>query len=143
LHQKPRPDHEIYHLSSGTQSQTYYELTKALAGARGKRPPIFVPGLEKLFTAMVNWLSSRQGALGRGASLMKVFMPYLVWNTVFDNSRVVGELGVAPAPFSEYSYPLLKFSTDSHFTYRYQEWPTAASLRRPKSGLRGLPREGR
>ncbi len=126
LHQKPRPNHDIYHLSSGTGSQTYRELTKALAGARGRRPPIFVPGLEKPFTALVNWLSSRRGALGHGASLMKVFMPYLVWNTVFDNSRVVGELGVAPAPFSQYSYPLLKFSTENHFTYRYQEWPTAA-----------------
>ena len=24
---------------------------------------------------------------------MKVFMPYLVWNTVFDNTRVTSELG--------------------------------------------------
>jgi len=125
LHQKPRPEHEIYHLSSGTQSQTYRQLTMALNRARGKRPPIFAPSLEKPFTAMVNWLANRQGELGRGASLMKVFMPYLVWNTVFDNGRVVGELGVAPAPFSEYSYPLLKFSTENHFTYRYREWPTA------------------
>ena len=123
LHQKPRPDHEIYHLSSGVQSQTYRELTDALNRAQGKRPPLFMPGVEKPFTVMVNWLSNRQGGLGRGASLMKVFLPYLVWNTVFDNNRVVGELGVAPAPFSTYSYPLLKFSTENHFTYRYQEWP--------------------
>ena len=126
LHQKARPQHEIYHLSSGTQSQTYRELTQALARARRKRPPMFVSGLEKPFTGVVNWLSNRKGALGRGASLMKVFLPYLVWNTVFDNQRVVNELGVSPAPFSEYSYPLLKFSTENHFTYRYQEWPAAA-----------------
>ncbi|MGC2321149.1 MAG: SDR family oxidoreductase [Terriglobales bacterium] len=126
LHQKPRPDHEIYHLSSGTQSQTYRELTEALNRARGKRSPVFVSSLEKPFRAAVNWLSNRQGALGRGASLMKVFLPYLVWNTVFDNRRVVHELGVAPAPFSAYSYPLLKFSTENHFTYRYQEWPANA-----------------
>lgn len=125
LHQKPRPNHQIYHLSSGTQSQSYRELTLALNRARGKRPPVFAPSLEKPFTAMVNWLSNRPGALGRGASLMKVFVPYLVWNTVFDNSRVVDELGVAPARFSEYSYPLLKFSTENHFTYPYQEWPAA------------------
>ncbi len=132
LHQKPRPDHEIYHLSSGAESQTYRELTRALNRARAKRPPVFAPGLEKPFTAMVNWLSKRQGALGRGASLMKVFMPYLVWNTVFDNSRVVGELGVAPTLFSEYSFPLLKFSTENHFTYRYQEWPTAVPSQQTK-----------
>ncbi len=142
LHQKPRPNHEIYHLSSGTQSQTYLELTAALNRARGKRPPLFVPSLEKPFAATVNWLSNRQGALGRAASLMKVFVPYLVWNTVFDNSRVVGELGVAPAPFSAYSYPLLKFSTENHFTYRYQEWPTATLPQQTKIGFAGGPAGG-
>ena len=126
LHQKPRPDYEIYHLSSGMKSQTYRELTIALNRARGKRPPLFMPSLEKPFTATVNWLSNRRGALGLGASLMKVFMPYLVWNTVFDNTRVVAELGASPASFSEYSYPLLKFSTENHFSYPYQEWPTPA-----------------
>ena len=126
LHQKPRPDYEIYHLSSGMKSQTYRELTIALNRARGKRPPLFMPSLEKPFAATVNWLSNRRGALGLGASLMKVFMPYLVWNTVFDNTRVVAELGASPASFSEYSYPLLKFSTENHFSYPYQEWPTPA-----------------
>ncbi len=126
LHQKSRPGYEIYHLSSGTRSQTYRELTDALARARGKRRPMFWPGLERPFTAMVDWLSNRKGSLGRGASLMKVFLPYLVWNTVFDNTRVVREMGRQPAPFSQYSYPLLKFSRDNHFSYRYQDWPAAA-----------------
>jgi len=139
LHQKPRPDHEIYHLSSGTQSQTYRQLTVALNRAQGKRPPIFLPGMARPFTATVNWFSTRQGGLGRGASLMKVFLPYLVWNTVFDNSRVVGELGVAPAPFSEYSYPLLKFSTENHFTYRYQAWPAVAPPKETQLGLAETP----
>ncbi len=44
---------------------------------------------------------------------MKVFMPYLVWNTVFDNTRVTQELGRKPVPFSQYSYPLLKFSREN------------------------------
>ena len=126
LHQKPRPDHEIYHLSSGRLSQTYRELTTALNHARGKRPPIFAPGLEKPFTAAVNWLANREGRMGRAASLMKVFMPYLVWNTVFDNSRVTSELGRAPVPFSRYSYPLLKFSRETNCTFRYQDWPVRA-----------------
>ena len=51
--------------------------------------------------------------MGRGAALMKVFMPYLIWNTVFDNTRVTTELGRKPVPFSQYSYPLLKFSRES------------------------------
>jgi len=54
---------------------------------------------------------------------MKVFMPYLVWNTVFDNSRAVNELGRRPTPFSEYSYQLMKFSKENDFTYKYQGWP--------------------
>jgi len=54
---------------------------------------------------------------------MKVFMPYLLWNTVFDNARVTSELGRKPVPFSKYSYPLLKFSRENNFSYRYEDWP--------------------
>jgi len=126
LHQKEKPQYDTYHLSSGTGSQTFRQLTDALAAARHKRGPVFLPALEKPFTAMVNMLSNRKGTVGYGASLMKVFMPYLFWNTVFDNSRVTTELGRRPVPFSQYSYPLLKFSRENHFTYKYQDWPTAA-----------------
>ena len=58
---------------------------------------------------------------------MKVFMPYLTWNTVFDNTRVTTELGRKPVPFSEYSYRLLKFSRENDFKYAYQDWPTATA----------------
>jgi nucleoside-diphosphate-sugar epimerase len=126
LHQKPNPEHDIYHLSSGTMSQTFRELTDVLASARGKRKPVYAPGMEKPFTGIVNTLANRKGSVGYGASLMKVFLPYLVWNTVFDNTRVVNELGRKPSPFSEYSYPLLRFSLENKFTYSYQGWPTAA-----------------
>ena len=126
LHQKAEPQHDIYHLSSGTNSQTFREVTSALAAAQRKRAPVFVPPLEKPFDAGVNALANRKGSLGYGASLMKVFMPYLVWNTVFDNTRATTELGRSPVPFSKYSYPLLKFSRESNFTYRYQDWPTKA-----------------
>ena len=123
LHQKEQPQYDTYHLSSGRDSQTFRELTTALAAAQQKRGPVFVPFMEKPFSGSVNALASRKGALGHGAALMKVFMPYLMWNTVFDNTRVITELGRKPVPFSKYSYPLLKFSRDSNFTYRYQEWP--------------------
>jgi len=126
LHQKEKPAHEIYHLSSGTDAQTFRELTGALAAAQGKRKPIFLPRLERPFTAAVKMLANRVGSIGYGASLLKVFMPYLVWNTVFDNTRVAAEMGRKPTPFSEYSYPLLQFSRESHFTYHYLEWPSAA-----------------
>ena len=123
LHQKEQPEHDTYHLSSGTASQAFRELTAALALARQKRGPVFLPMLERPFSAGVNTLSGYKGNLGHGASLMKVFMPYLLWNTVFDNTRVTSELGRQPVPFSQYSYPLLKFSRETQFTFRYQDWP--------------------
>jgi nucleoside-diphosphate-sugar epimerase len=123
LHLKDQPKYDIYHLSSGTSSQTFRELTAALAAAQEKRRPLFLPFTEKPFTGSVNFLSNRKGPLGHGASLMKVFMPYLVWNTVFDNTRVTTELGRRPVPFSQYSYPLLKFSRENNFEYKYQPWP--------------------
>jgi len=48
---------------------------------------------------MVNWSRIADGAAAYGASLLKVFWPYLEWNTVFDNSRVVAELAKWPANF--------------------------------------------
>jgi thioester reductase-like protein len=126
LHQKDQPLYDTYHLSSGTDSQTFRQLTTALAAAQQKRGPIFVPFMQKPFGGSVDFLSNRKGSLAYGASLMKVFMPYLVWNTVFDNTRVTSELGRKPVPFSQYSYPLLKFSRDNQFQYRYEPWPAAA-----------------
>jgi thioester reductase-like protein len=126
LHQKDQPRYDTYHLSSGIDSQTFRELTAALAEAQNKRKPIFLPFLEKPFTGSVNLLANRKGSVAHGASLLKVFMPYLVWNTVFDNTRVTSELGRRPVPFSQYSYPLLTFSRESHFQYDYAPWPAAA-----------------
>jgi long-chain acyl-CoA synthetase len=126
LHQKLKPEHDTYHLSSGTESQTFRQITDALAAAQRRSRPIYLPALERPFAWGVDKLSDREGAIGHGASLMKVFWPYLVWNTVFDNTRVVSELGRRPAPFTQYCYPLLKFSTENRFTYHYREWPSAA-----------------
>jgi thioester reductase-like protein len=125
IHQKDRPQHNIYHLSSGVDSQTFKELTDALSSAQDKRGPVYLPTLEKPFTGINNWLADnlRGNAVGSGATLLKVFIPYLVWNTVFDNTRITRETGKKPAPFSAYSYPLLKFSKAGNFTYPYKDWP--------------------
>jgi long-chain acyl-CoA synthetase len=127
LHQKAKPEHEIYHLTSGVDSQTFVELTDALAKAQGKRGPVFVPGLEAPSAKMISALAGRAGKIGGLATLLKVFLPYLVWNTVFDNMRVVAEMGRKPARFSSYCFPLLKFSRDTHFVYRYRDWPSGSS----------------
>jgi len=123
IHQKNSSVYSRYHLSSGTASQTYRELTDALAQTGGSHPK-YLPALGGTFVGTVNWLSHKKNNLGRGASLLKVFWPYLVWNTVFDNSRVVEELdGETPAKFSSYAQPLLKFSRANKFHYPAKPWP--------------------
>src|ERR1700726_4040841 len=81
LHQKPNPAHEIYHLSSGTRSERFGQLTRALAEAAGKMEPLYWPGLERNFSAVLNWLSNSRGPAGRSASFLEGFMPDLLWDT--------------------------------------------------------------
>jgi thioester reductase-like protein len=123
LHVKERTSYDTYHLSSGRESQTFRQITESLSAAQNKRGPVYLPFLNGPFDKGVNLLANRKSAIGYGAALMKVFMPYLTFNTVFDNTRVTTELGRKPVPFSQYSYPLLKFSRDTNFSYPYQPWP--------------------
>jgi thioester reductase-like protein len=123
IHQQDEPAHGIYHLSSGRGSETYRELTDALAEAGGWRRPAYWPWMGGTFSGTVNRLANWKGPVARGASLLKVFWPYLDWNTVFDNARVVAELGEAPAKFSTYAFPLLKFSRQNRFRYPAKPWP--------------------
>jgi thioester reductase-like protein len=140
IHQKDAPAHGIYHLSSGESSQTYRELTDALAQAGGWRRPAYMASLSGAFSGTVNFIANRHGGLGHAASLLKVFWPYLIWNTVFDNARVVSELGEAPAKFSTYGYPLLMFSRKNKFRYPSKPWPEGAarseSTRKMAEGVR-------
>lgn len=124
LHQKEKPLYDTYHLSSGVESETFRHLTDALSAALGKAPPLYLPWLVRPFSTTVSLLAGwRRTSVGYLASLLKVFLPYLVWNTVFDNSRVVGELGKKPVPFSRYCAALLRFAKQGNFTYPYREWP--------------------
>src|SRR5260370_8973679 len=63
IHQKDAPAHGIYHLSSGTGSQTYLELTDAIAQAGGMLRPMFLPSLGGPFSSTVHWFANRRGAL--------------------------------------------------------------------------------
>lgn len=125
IHQKDNPLHDIYHLASGTASQTFRELTDALANSQNKKPPLFLPSFEKPFTTLNNWIANnfRGNSISAGATLLKVFLPYITFNTVFDNTRITNETKKSPIPFSKYSYPLLQFSRAGNFTYPYKEWP--------------------
>ncbi|HEV2389027.1 MAG TPA: SDR family oxidoreductase [Candidatus Acidoferrales bacterium] len=131
LHQKAQADHEIYHLSSGDGSETYRQITDALAKAGGGRRPIYLPWLERPFAGAVSLLAGGRGRIGRGATLLQVFFPYLVWDTVFENGRVASELGRRPAPFSGYCEGLLRFSLEHRFRYPYREWPRESGAPTP------------
>jgi long-chain acyl-CoA synthetase len=146
IHQMEKPNYGIYHLSSGTGSETYKELTDALAKQGGWSRPSYQPWLGGPFSRTVNWLAFKGGAVGYGASLLKVFWPYLDWNTVFDNSRVVQEMGAAPAKFSTYAYPLLHFSRTNEFKYPAKGWPggeaASAGDREPSRSFAQRARSG-
>jgi thioester reductase-like protein len=132
IHQKERPRYDTYHLSSGTASLTYREIVDSLReGGHGKRNH-FVPFLAKPFEVAVNGLAAtpRTFKMAPAASLLKVFWPYITFNTVFDNARVREEMGEAPVRFSSYAYPLLQFAKRHHFSYPYHPWPVEASVPR-------------
>jgi hypothetical protein len=48
-------------------------------------------------------------------------------------------MGRKPAPFSQYCYPLLRFSRENHFTYKYRDWPASGALEPvpPRAGAEG------
>jgi thioester reductase-like protein len=138
LHQKESPGFDTYHLSSGRTSPTCQDITNALSAVRNRRRPTYVPSLIRPVNAAVGWLARRRSTpVGHLARLMQVFLPYLHWNTVFDNSRAVRETGMTPAGFTDYCYPLYQFATRNHFTYPYRDWPVAEAAY-DGSGLRAL-----
>ncbi len=128
VHMQDKPEFDSYNLSSGERSLNYRQIVAAMSeGGHGR--PAFVPLLEKPFSAAVERLMAtpRKWGIAPAASLMKVFLPYLTNDTVFDSSRIQSVLGHAPAPFSEYCYGLFDFATGSGFSYPYKPWPTSTT----------------
>jgi hypothetical protein len=135
LHQRAAVRHDIYHLSSGRASPTYHAITEVLASALGRKPPAYVPGLARPVGAGVDLLARwAPGSLRRSARLIQVFWPYLHWDTVFENARVVAEIGKAPAPFVAYCVSLLDFARGHGFEYPYRERARRAAAGGPGSG---------
>jgi thioester reductase-like protein len=131
IHQADKPRWDAYNLSSGTASLTYRQIIDALRDSGHPVRPRFAPWLSRVFTRAVDGLAEtpRGWGVALPASLLKVFLPYLNFNTVFDNTRVVTELGEAPRPFDEYAYALLRFALDGKLTYPYTPWPGGAQVR--------------
>jgi thioester reductase-like protein len=140
LHRQEAPAHRTYHLSAGRLSETYEQITDALADEVEGRRPTYVPPLATPFRALVGLLArGGRGRVRREAALLEVFSPYLEYDTVFDSSRAVAELGREPARFTSYCAPLLRFARRNRFAYPYRDWPAEASAAEP---IRGGPRPG-
>lgn len=131
IHQLEKPRWDAYNLSSGTSSLTYKQLTDALHAQGHPVRHRFVPWLSRTFTRTVDGLAAtpRGWGVSLPASLLMVFLPYLNFNTVFDNTRVVTELGEAPRPFDQYALGLLRFALGGKFTYPYKPWPGGGHIR--------------
>ncbi len=121
LHRRERPKHDVYHLSAGTDSLDYREIVAVLGG--GRRP--FLPGLQRPFTKLCDWLSDRHPnwRLSRMATLLKFFMPHLVENTVYDNARLREELGEGPPGFGVYAKALMAYAEEHRFKFPYRPLP--------------------
>lgn len=118
LHTRPRPRWETYHLSSGRGSHTARDIAHALTRSTGRQAR-FASRLETAFDWSVramNRMPRSTGLSGIGA-LLKVFLPYITYDTVFNNDRAVSELGVAPRPFPEYCSELYAWSKQHDFRF--------------------------
>jgi thioester reductase-like protein len=125
LHQRAEVEHGIFHLSSGTRSLRYHEIVDALQLHGKKLRHVFAPSLNGSFESLVSAVSDTPARWGmaRAAALLKVFLPYLCFDTVFDNTRVTRALGEAPVPFDRYASRLLDFAVDHAMAYPYEDLP--------------------
>jgi thioester reductase-like protein len=123
LHLAPSLDHDCYHLTAGSTAPTVRELAESVSGALGRRPAPFAPALDAGFEAAIDGMNALPGrsALTYVGSLLKVFWPYVTYDTVFDHRRAVAALGEAPARFPDYGGPFVRWCREQGFRYPYQE----------------------
>ena len=125
LHTDAQPRHRSYNLTSGNASPTFADILDAMVAAGHRHRPRFAPALlrsSQLLAALVANTPRRWGVSSPGG-LLQVFLPYLACDTVFENSRVVSELGAAPERFVDYAPGLYHFARDGGFRYPYRPWP--------------------
>jgi len=125
LHMDEREHHASYNLTSADASPTYADILDAMIAAGHPNRPRFAPALfrgSQLLASLVANTPRRWG-VSRPGALLDVFLPYLACDTVFENSRVVSELGETPARFVDYAHGLYRFARDGGFRYPYRPWP--------------------
>ncbi len=125
LHTAEKTQYDTYHLSSGRDSVTALQIAETMAHVLHRRRAWFFPALEKTFSRSIE-LGTRfphDAKLYKLAALLKVFWPYIRYDTVFDNTRVTTELGIAPVPFTHYCAELYRYAKAQHFHYPYRPLP--------------------
>jgi thioester reductase-like protein len=129
LHQKKSPLHDCYHLSAGTGACSTQAITTAMVADTGRRPPRFSRRLQGPFASTVSALDAGlpKGTPQRIAGLLKVFLPYVTNDTVFDNGRAVAEVGHAPVPFTQYCGDLYRYARANDF--KFPGTPLPADIR--------------
>lgn len=131
LFSKDTLEWDCYHLSAGEGSLTARQHDETFRAA-GIRTPFLVPSLQGAINGVAAQLAGApRGAISLAASLMKVFLPYFTNDVVFDNSRVVKELGRTPTPFPEYAVDLYRWAKSVDFEYPHAPLP----LRQTDSSL--------
>lgn len=130
LHLRDDLPFRTFNLSAGLASETYVETLDAMVRAGLERRPRFAPQLNGVFSSVVERGASgpRHWPTTLPASLMKVFLPYLTNDTVYDNRHVSETLGRTPTPFSTYALDLLRFAERHDFSYPHVPWPTGAAV---------------
>lgn len=123
LHVAPSLAHDCYHLTAGEGSVTAEAVGRAVADDLGRRPQRFVPALDRSFRGAIVGLDLLPGrnALTYAGALLKVFWPYIVYDTVFDNRRAVEAVGAAPTPFTAYGAPLYRWAKSNRFRFPYED----------------------
>jgi len=129
LHQRDNVEHSCFHLSAGQEALRYDRIVASLKLHGKTLRPRFAPDLNRSFERLVAAVAETPTRWGvsRPAALLKVFLPYLCFDTVFDNTRVVRELGERPKPFDQYASQLLDFAVDHAMTYPYEALPAATT----------------
>ncbi len=127
MHLLESPRHQRYHLASGRDAVTARGIGEAM-GAAG-RPLRFSARLNGPFGRLVRaGTFLPKGNFARDvANLMDVFWPYVTFDTVFDNERIIAETGLRPTPFTSYCAGLYTWAKANHFEFPVSPLPVGAA----------------
>ena len=101
--------------------------------------PRFMPFLQKPFVGAVDQLASwrAKNSLTLIGSLLHVFMPYITFNTVFNNDRACAELDKQPVSFLEYCADLYRYANLVNFEFPAKELQVAKASQPAAANDRG------